>query len=440
MDSYERSHGPQNGRIAGFGLPRRTGTPEPWVRRLADDGLSYFYLNRLDGSVQWTLPESTPGAHVNGHTNTPGQHTQSDLVVPIGPQHLLSRNRSDSAHDRAGRADGGISNGNVYSDDSDVEAQGIISTRQSNSIHATDSQTSLQLTPSYNHTQSRPSLFADTSDPQLTSAEKLAEALQHDLAPPPSDSVTALSTLAQHSVTAIVTAVHSHDSPNRPLTQASLEKRIADSVIAIRHLLYVSSPPYGHIPNHLYPRDGAVSGPSIPQSLQAQLKPAQRRVTATLSKLVLAALAAQYDTKSFTSEVSERMKTDAKELGRALTTFVTEVQKVNDQVPRHKLSRRLFATLLPTDVGLGLIGAGAAGGWKGFGWVGTQAERQPMRDLSTEVLAELKVAIAELEEKLVDLHSTVFEGDERESMIQSVTALRESYHLQPGRSTVSVRL
>jgi len=268
----------------------------------------------------------------------------------------------------------------------------------------------------------------------------LAEALQHDLAPPPSDSVTALSTLAQHSVTAIVTAVHSHDSPNRPLTQASLEKRIADSVIAIRHLLYVSSPPYGHIPNHLYPRDGAVSGPSIPQSLQAQLKPAQRRVTATLSKLVLAALAAQYDTKSFTSEVSERMKTDAKELGRALTTFVTEVQKVNDQVPRHKLSRRLFATLLPTDVGLGLIGAGAAGGWKGFGWVGTQAERQPMRDLSTEVLAELKVAIAELEEKLVDLHSTVFEGDERESMIQSVTALRESYHLQPGRSTVSVRL
>lgn len=424
IDPYDRGSGPQNGRIAGFGLPKRTGTPEPWVRRLADDGLSYFYLNKLDGSVQWTLPESTPIVHVNGRTPIPGAHAQSDPVVQISPP-PLSRNRSDSAYARTGSNGGGISNGNVYSDDSDVEPHdkfGVNSTHQPNSVHAADSQTSLQPTLSYDPTQSRPSLVTDTSDPHFTSAERLAQALQHSLAPPPPDSVTALSALTRQSVAAIVTAVQSHDPSNQPSAQASLENRIAESVVAIRHLLYISSPPYGHVPSHLYPRDGTVSSPSIPQSLQVQLKPAQRRVTATLSKLVLAALAAQYDTKSFTSEVSERMETDAAELDRALVTFVTEVQKINGQVP-HEPSRRLSAILLPTNVGLGLMGAGAAGGWKGFGWVGTDAQRQPRLDLSTDVLAELKAAIAQLEEKLVDLHSVVFEGGEGESLIYTYAAL-----------------
>ncbi|KAJ3817694.1 hypothetical protein F5880DRAFT_1603137 [Lentinula raphanica] len=43
----------------GFGvtLGKRTLTPEPWIRRLTDDGLSYFYWNTLDGSVSWTRPE-----------------------------------------------------------------------------------------------------------------------------------------------------------------------------------------------------------------------------------------------------------------------------------------------------------------------------------------------------------------------------------------------
>jgi hypothetical protein len=59
-------------------------------------------------------------------------------------------------------------------------------------------------------------------------------------------------------------------------------------------------------------------------------------------------------------------------------------------------------------------------GWKGFGWVGTDAQRQPRRDLSTDVLAELKAAIAQLEEKLVDLHSAVFEGGEGESLIHTL--------------------
>jgi son of sevenless-like protein len=254
----------------------------------------------------------------------------------------------------------------------------------------------------------RPSVLTE-SDPQLTSAEKLAQTLQHSLAPAPPDLITTLSTVARQSVAAIVTAVQSHDPLAQPLSPSLLEDRISDSVIAIRHLLYISSPQYGHVPSHLYHKGGPASGSTIPQPLQAQLKPAQRRVTATLSKLVLAALAAQYDTKSLTSEVSERMETDAAELDRALVTFVTEVQRIHDQVP-HAPSKRLFGTLSPTNVGLGLMGAGAAGSWKGFGWVPINSHHQPQRDLSTDILAELKIEIAELEEKLVDLHSAVFDG------------------------------
>ena len=43
---------------AGFGIPKRTQTPEPWVRRLADDGMSYYYVNKYDGQISWTVPES----------------------------------------------------------------------------------------------------------------------------------------------------------------------------------------------------------------------------------------------------------------------------------------------------------------------------------------------------------------------------------------------
>ena len=415
IDPYGPSNGARNDRTAGFGLPKRTGTPEPWVRRLADDGLSYFYQNKLDGSVQWTLPEANSAPHTNGHAFTAGVHPQNGLAMAIPiDQRRHSRQQSDSTYVRLGHNDSITSNGNVYSDDSDVDPldkyTGFPKTQRASSTRVDF----LPRTVSQITAQPHPSLLTD-SDPRLTSAEMLAQTLQHKLTPASPDPIAALSTVARQSVAAIVTAVQTHDPSARRSSQNLLEGRILASVIAIRHLLYVSSPPYGHVPSHLYRKDGPASGPSIPQSLQAQLKPAQRRVTATLSKLVLAALAAQYDTISLTSEVSERMETDAAELDRALVTFVNEVQKVHNQMPQPP-SRRLFATLLPTNVGLGLVGAGAAAGWKGLGWAPVDSLRQPKRDLSSEVLAELKIEIAELEERLVDLHSAVFDGSAGEPL------------------------
>ena len=439
IDPYGPSNGAQNDRTAGFGLPKRTGTPEPWVRRLADDGLSYFYQNKLDGSVQWTLPEANSTPHTNGHASTAGVHPQNGLAMAID-QRQHSRQHSDSTYVRLGQNDGPIANGNVYSDDSDVDPldkyTGFPKRQQTSNSTLVDPppRTVSQITA-----QPLPCVLTE-SDPQLTSAEKLAQTLQHNLTPTPPDPVTALSTVARQSVAAIVTAVQSHDPSARPSSQNVLEDRILASVVALRNLLYVSSPPYGHVPSHLYRRDGPASGPSIPQSLQAQLKPAQRRVTATLSKLVLAALAAQYDTISLTSEVSERMETDAAELDRALVTFVNEVQKIYNQMPQPP-SRRLFATLLPTNVGLGLMGAGAAGSWKGLGWAPVDSLRQPKRDLSSEVLAELKIEIAELEERLVDLHSAVFDGSAGEPLriIHMAFLKRVPFQLPPFILWVRVR-
>lgn len=41
---------------AGWGGSRRSGTPEPWIRKLADDGMSYYYWNKATGQIEWSLP------------------------------------------------------------------------------------------------------------------------------------------------------------------------------------------------------------------------------------------------------------------------------------------------------------------------------------------------------------------------------------------------
>ncbi|KAJ3858256.1 hypothetical protein EV359DRAFT_69158, partial [Lentinula novae-zelandiae] len=84
----------------GFALPRRTDTPEHWIRRLADDGLSYYYLNQVNGSVQWTRPESLT-SRGSGLPETP------TTAVPL---HLHRRVRSDNVNSLSGGGHG------VYSD------------------------------------------------------------------------------------------------------------------------------------------------------------------------------------------------------------------------------------------------------------------------------------------------------------------------------------
>ncbi|KAH7336925.1 hypothetical protein B0J17DRAFT_599796 [Rhizoctonia solani] len=43
--------------MGGFAFVRRTGTPEPWLKRLTDDGHTFFYENTETGEIMWSRPE-----------------------------------------------------------------------------------------------------------------------------------------------------------------------------------------------------------------------------------------------------------------------------------------------------------------------------------------------------------------------------------------------
>ncbi|TFK48671.1 ras GEF [Heliocybe sulcata] len=370
-------------RPAGFGLAKRTGTPEPWVRRLADDGLSYYYYNKQTGQWQWTLPNSDSGASDDelarelGYDDTPGNR---DTIV------ASTRIRSESAVSRPrGRGD----RASIYSDDSDVQPR----ERERSLTSSTQRSVSTNGYSSTNGHNARS--LEHKSIAELTSAERLAQDLQQALEPYPPESVTDLSTIAREAIAAVTDSIRPDGMTRRREQDDVLDRRILNVVLAIRNLLYISSPPSSHIPATALPphaRDYKFNPTA--QGLQGHLKPAQRKVTATLSKLVLSARAMQYDSGSSNSETPNRIEADAAELERAIVSFVLEVQKYHNQMTpeerRAKLpSKRLHGVYSTSNIGLGLPGAGAGGHWKGFGFVQSGGnERAPSKVLSSDVVAD----------------------------------------------------
>ncbi|KAI0316803.1 ras guanine nucleotide exchange factor domain-containing protein [Amylostereum chailletii] len=315
---YGRVNGgrPTNGGSAGFGIPKRSGTPEPWVRKLADDGLTYFYQNKLDGTVQWTAPDGAGAPRSNGHA-TVNQY-KDPATRKREPETTRLHSQSSASYLSRSRSGSTSGPGGVYSDDSDVDVIDRSIPRSTNRSQASSgSRTVISRQPS----SQNQSLNYGFSPGDLTAAEKSALALQASLAPPTPESLTDLSGIARQAVSSVISFIQAHGVSGREEEHRALEGRILDAVVAIRNLLSISSPPHGHISSSLYPKNVPTPESSAAlQAMQAQLKPAQRRVTATLSKLVLAALAAQYDSNSFTSDAAARMEADAAELDRALVT------------------------------------------------------------------------------------------------------------------------
>ncbi|TFY69536.1 hypothetical protein EVJ58_g335 [Rhodofomes roseus] len=292
------------GAAAGFGVPRRSRTPEPWMRRLADDGLSYYYVNKLNGEVSWTPPESTP------------PHAQQIFLTP--PEHLAKR-------------------------------------------------------------------------------------LQHALVPPAPESPMDLSSQVREAIAAIVEHLQTV-APRHSEQFEEVDQRVLEVVSTVRNLLYVTATPSGHIPSNLYPRDGQDPRPSSTgQSLQAHLKAAQRKVAGTLSKLVLSALAMQYDPGLQNGDKPNRLESDITELERAVVAFVTDMHNFQEQNARGQPlpTKRLFGVFSTASIGLGLPGAGVGATWKGFGYVAMDATGQPpMQVLSANQVSDMKTAVKSLSEAL----------------------------------------
>ncbi|KXN88122.1 Cell division control protein 25 [Leucoagaricus sp. SymC.cos] len=344
----------------GFGVPRSTGTPEPWLKRLADDGRAHYYINKQTGETTWAQPEQPA---VNG--------SHSDLETPV----------SSSTTQR--RPTG--SRSSVYSDDSDV--------------HPIDHPRPPRSAPSERRplpTQTVQSGLAPDGV-QLTSEEVIAQQLQQALTPPPPELATDLANKARDAVKTIMDNVQG--SLNRAGDDQRMDDLIQVAVRAVRNLLYVSAVNSSHIPTDLLARETRDK-----PSSSSPLKPAQRRVTATLSRLVLSARAMHYDSGSHISETLNRIEADAVELERAVTSFIAEVQRCQRDNRESKPLKRLYGTFTTANIGAGLVGAGSAGTWKGFGWVSQEVEEQaPRKPLGQEVVAEVAAMLGKIEDVFAPL-------------------------------------
>jgi son of sevenless-like protein len=324
----------------------QNGTDDPWVKKLADDGVSFYYFNTLDGRVLWTAPDK-PGVSTSS-SSLPARHPDTS----------------------------GLS---VYSDDSDIQPFNDISARprpqNGKSRHVEAS--SAKSEPKY-----KQALM------ELTASERIAKALQHTLEPSPPSPVTDLSAIAKCSIQAIIKNLQSNGGVRKPEDDKKMDQLVNSTVLAVRNLLYISAAPTSQIPNNLLSRSGNTR-------TSTPLKPAQRKVTATLSRLVLSARAMQYDSGSQLADTLNRIEADSEELEKAVLSFVLEAQRhqVNQSVPR-----RLQGVFTTANIGMGLVGAGAAGSWKGHGYVLLDDEAgMPQRTLGTEALTEINSSIDPLQ-------------------------------------------
>ncbi|PFH53392.1 hypothetical protein AMATHDRAFT_1447 [Amanita thiersii Skay4041] len=372
--------------VAGFDFFRRTGTPEPWVRRLADDGHSYYYLNRIDGSVQWIRPEPTFQSTVRDRSMSGSRSG----AVPVPPLRTTSSRQFQQMESNSRLS--------VYSDDSDVQPLDHIRPRPQKSN---------------GHVKARDSPKLPTSTgamPDPTFAERIAKSLQHALAPTGPESVTALSAAAKHAIKAVVENIKPNDITRRPEEDQRMDDLIHAVVLAVRNLLYVSAIPTGQIPSSVLPKDYKDS--RIVSSSQSPLKPAQRKVTATLSRLVLSARAMQYDSGVLLSDTITRIQSDAEELEKAVLSYVLEVQRAQHAADAKPL-KRLHGVFSTANIGFGLVGAGAAASWKGFGWVPLSGGHElPKRILTRDVIIELGGYISRLDETTTSLSYSLRVSDE----------------------------
>ncbi|KAF8630943.1 hypothetical protein AX17_005300 [Amanita inopinata Kibby_2008] len=357
--------------IAGFDSFLRTGTPEPWMRRLADDGHTYYYFNKIDGSVQWTRPEPPIGT-----VRDRGASISRQPMVPV-PLLRTSSSRQFTQLESGSQL-------SVYSDDSDVQPLDHAHRRQPRINSA-------------NKTGESPGIPTATGMlVNQTSAERIAKSLQHALAPPPPEFITDLSAAAKYAIQAVVDNIRPNDLSRRSEDDQRMDELIHSVVIAVRNLLYVSAIQTGQVSSSVLPRGYRMSKP--PNS-QSPLKPAQRKVTATLSRLVLSARAMQYDSGIMLDDTITRIQSDAEELEKAVLSFVLEVQRTQHTADARPL-KRLRGVFSTVNIGLGLIGAGATANWKGFGWVSLGDEQSlPKRVFSPDVMAELTSLISRLDEK-----------------------------------------
>ena len=347
--------------------------------------MSYYYVNAQTGLVRWTPPSPTSGPR-NLHRDD--QNGRSARIDPYN--NGLTRTNSG-----AGRQLGQtIRRASVYSDHSEVNPYDDIRP------------TAGDVRP-----LPRPGPPAETEEVMLHPLQ-IARRLQHELGSPPLPAITSYSDAACDAISAVVESFAERSrlasqqaDPSEVVAQsAAMAHKVTLVVVAVRNLLYVSGTLTGPLP--------ALANSHMVEDadwVRSQIKPFQRKVTATLSKLVLSARAVNANPDWPAATSTGRVESDAAELERAVTTFVYEIQRS----AASQRAKRLQGVLLPGEdaagVGPGLIGAGAAGQWKGSGFVPLSADRAypPQRKLGREVVSELSNLRLQAEDKIAALFTGI---------------------------------
>jgi son of sevenless-like protein len=259
---------------------------------------------------------------------------------------------------------------------------------------------------------------------EMSSTERLAQLLQNSLAPPPAELITDLSDTARDTVREVLNSIPLDNTSSLP-DAVTMDVLIRSAVLAVRNLVYVAAVAPPQIPSHLLPR--AARERRHTTASQNLLKAPQRKVTATLAKLVLSARAIQYNSGPAAPNTSNRIKHDAEELDRCIVSFVQEVQRCV-QLQDHGVTglKRLRGYFSTANIGLGLVGAGVAGSWKGLGWVAVEEnEDAPGRILGNEVVTELDTFADQIQDQFATFHAALRlpTGKEIHSVYSPISAL-----------------
>ena len=319
-----------------------------WVKRLADDGISHYWYNTATGEAQWHEP-SINGPTAPAKIMTPDEYEDEDAGYQA-----LRKGFSNDVFTHSEMSEDILRRLSVHSDT--PETQSLSDTTNlthflSNTRHnsARQSATSLQLNPE-------------------ALAERNAKDLQFHLAPKASETFADLSVVVQRAINEIVEANPSSGGSD-PAEAALVMDRVAAVVVAVRNLLYTSGTLAAPL-SSLLPQTAEAAESS--RSPMIELRPYQRKVTATLSKLVLSARATKSNmgTRNGSSPAFDaRVDVDAAELDRAIMVLVSEIQRVS----AYGRAKRLHAVFDSPDgiggVGLGNPGGGLGGHMKALGFV-----------------------------------------------------------------------
>ncbi|KAH7885130.1 ras GEF [Phlebopus sp. FC_14] len=174
-----------------------------------------------------------------------------------------------------------------------------------------------------------------------------------------------------------------------------VDNLINSAITSIRDLLYVVGPSFGH-----FGRKGDRRTAS--NASQTPLIPAQRRAIATLSKFVLSARAVLNDGPWNESDSISHLRSDAEELENSLIDFVSIAQGVRGEQLHGDYGQKLLRGCMTAPHAASRKGgAGAAGTWKGFGWVNIDDnEEAPRRNLDRPTFNEFVGQVTEVQERL----------------------------------------